>query len=232
MRDVAWETHVDTFVQDLRFAVRSFLKAPRFTIPALLALALGIGATSAISSVVRGVMLEPLPYREPDRIVTVWETNRGGAVRNVIAPANFVEWRERNRSFEHLGMVGPSSVAMVVNGQPYEVDGLAVSSNVFAALGVQPALGRAYTVAEDLDGENTVIVLGHEFWQSRLGRRSDVLGMALSVNGQPRTVVGVMPPGLHHRRSEGRLSDSVRPDDRADAIDAGPGQLVRHRAPA
>ena len=85
VRDVAWETRVETLVQDLRFAVRSFLRAPRFTIPALLALALGIGATSAIFSVVRGVMLKPLPYHEPDRVVAVWETNRTGN-RNVIAP--------------------------------------------------------------------------------------------------------------------------------------------------
>src|SRR5690242_3613515 len=103
---------------DLRFAARSFLNAPRFTIPAIVALALGIGATSAIFSVVRSVMLEPLPYRDPDRIVGVWETNRGGVGRNVIAPANLVAWRERARSLEHLGMVGPASLAMIIDGQP------------------------------------------------------------------------------------------------------------------
>lgn len=194
IRDAAWETRVDTFVQDLRFAVRSFLGAPRFTIPALLALALGIGATSAIFSVVRGVMLEPLPYHEPERIVAVWETIRGGARPNVIAPANFVAWRERNRSFEHLGMVGPRRLAMIVNGQPDEVEGLAFSSDVFRALGVQPALGRAYTAEEDLEGNDAVIVLSHEFWQTRLGGRSDVLDMALTTDGRRRTVIGVMPP--------------------------------------
>jgi putative ABC transport system permease protein len=194
VRDVAWETRVDTFVQDLRFAVRSFLRAPRFTIPALLALALGIGATSAIFSVVHGVMLKPLPYHEPERIVAVWETNRGGTRRNVIAPANFVAWRERHRSFEYLGMVGPARVAMIVNGQPDEFEGLAFSSDVFRALGVQPALGRAYTAEEDLEGNDAVIVLSHEFWQTRLGGRGDVLDMALTTNGRRRTVIGVMPP--------------------------------------
>jgi hypothetical protein len=93
-------------------------------------------------------MLEPLPYRDPDRIVAVWETNRGGTSRNVIAPANFVGWRERARTLEHLGMVGPAGAAMIINGQPVDTSGLTVSADVFRALGVQPALGRAYTPEE------------------------------------------------------------------------------------
>jgi putative ABC transport system permease protein len=196
VRDVGWETRVDSILQDVRFALRWFVRAPRFTIPALLTLAFGIGATSAISSVVRGVMLEPLPYRDPDRIVGVWETSRGGQSRNVIAAANFVAWRERNRSFQHLGMVGQGSVAMVVDGQPEKVEGFTFSAETFAVLGVQPALGRAYTEREDLDPDNAVIVLGHEFWQRRLGGRADVLGMTLTTNGRRRAVVGVMPPGF------------------------------------
>jgi putative ABC transport system permease protein len=179
-------------LRDIRYAVQLLWRSPGFTAAALLTLALGIGATSAIFSVVRTVMLEPLPYREPDRIVTVWETNRGGTARNVIAPANFVAWRERTRTLDHLGMVGPADVAMIINGQPLEVDGLAVSSDVFRALGVQPALGRAYTAGED--SGDSVIVLGHDFWQGRLGGRSDVLNMTLSTHAGPRTVIGVMPP--------------------------------------
>ena len=116
--------------------------------------------------------------------------------RNVIAPANFVAWRERTRTLEHLGMVGPAGLAMVVNGQPLEIRGLTVSSDVFRALGVQPALGRAYTAEEDLGGDSAVIVLSHEFWQRRLGGRPDVLGMTLTTDGGPRTVIGVMPPGF------------------------------------
>ena len=195
MRDVAWETRVGTLLQDLRFAVRSFVRAPRFTIPALLALALGIGATSAIFSVVRGVMLRPLPYHEPERVVAVWETNRTGN-RNVISPANFLVWRDRTRSLDHLGMVEPRRLAMIINGQADEIEGLAFSSGVFPALGVQPALGRSYTAEEDLEGTDAVIVLSHEFWQTRLGGRSDVLGMALTVDGRRRTVVGVMAAGF------------------------------------
>jgi putative ABC transport system permease protein len=171
-------------------------RAPGFTAAALVTLALGIGATSAIFSVVRTVMLEPLPYQEPDRIVAVWETNRGGTSRNVIAPANFVAWRERTRTLEHLGMVGPANVAMIVNGQPDQIAGLTFSYDVFRALGVQPALGRAYTAEEDLGGKDAVIVLSHEFWQRRLGGRRDVLDMTLATDDGPRTVIGVMPPGF------------------------------------
>ena len=184
-------------LQDLRFAARSFLRAPRFTIPAVLALALGIGATSAIFSVVRGVMLTPLPYRDPDRIVVVWESNAGrNRPRNVIGPANFVAWRERTRSLEHIGMVGPSRINVILDGQPQEIPGLAASSDAFAALGVQPAIGRLYTADEDLEGKDGVIILSHEFWQSRLGGRSDVLNTTIVANGRPRSVVGIMPPGF------------------------------------
>src|SRR5690349_23622276 len=96
-------------LRDVRHGVRLLRRSPGFTAAALLTLALGIGATSAVFSVVRTVMLQPLPYRDPDRLVAVWETNRGGASRNVIAPANFVAWRERTQTLEHLGMVGPTN---------------------------------------------------------------------------------------------------------------------------
>ena len=180
--------------RDIRHGVRVLRRSPGFTAAALVTLALGIGATSAVFSVVRTVMLEPLPYREPDRLVTIWETNRGGAVRNVIAPANFVEWRERVRSIEHLGQVGPTNLTFMMNGLAENVGGLSFSSDLFAALGVQPALGRAYTSQEDIG--RTVIVLGHEFWQRRLNGRSDVLGLTLATGTGPRTVVGVMPPAF------------------------------------
>jgi putative ABC transport system permease protein len=182
--------------RDLRHGVRVLRRSPGFAAAALATLALGIGATSAIFSVVRTVLLAPLPYHEPDRIVAVWETNRGGTSRNVIAPANFVAWRERTRTLEHLGMVGPATVAMIVNGQPDEISGLTFSFDVFPALGVQPAHGRAYTAEEDLGGNDGIIVLSHEFWQRRLGGRRDVLDMTLTTDGRPRTVIGVMPPGF------------------------------------
>src|ERR1700752_3717420 len=140
---------MNTLIQDLRYAVRSFARAPRFTVPAVLALALGIGATAATFSVIRGVLLKPLPYRNPDGIVVVWEHNlKRNRPRNVIGAANFVEWRQRNRSFEGIGMAGPSRLNLMMGGQPEEVSGMAASSDVFTILGVPPALGRAYTSDE------------------------------------------------------------------------------------
>jgi putative ABC transport system permease protein len=186
---------IEDSLRDVRHGFRVLRRSPGFTAAALLTLALGIGATSAVFSVVRIVMLEPLPYREPDRIVAVWETVRGGTSRNVIAPANFVAWRERVRTLEHLGMVGPTNLVLMIDGRPSNVSGLTLSADVFAALGVRPALGRAYTVEEDLGGRSTVIVLSYEFWKSRLGGR-DVIGMTLGTGSGPVTVIGVMPPAF------------------------------------
>ena len=119
--------------------------------------------------VVRGVLLKPLPYLEPDRIVSIWEHNlRRNRPRNVVGAANFQAWRERSKGFDHIGMVGPSRLTMMLNGQPEEVAGLAASADVFLAIGVRPVLGRLYTPDEDIEGKDAVILLSHEFWQSRL----------------------------------------------------------------
>jgi putative ABC transport system permease protein len=143
-------------------------------------------------SVMQAVLLEPLPYRDPDRVIAVWETARGGATRNGISAANFVAWRERARTLEHLGMVGPRTSTMVLDGDPVQVAGLNVSSDVYDALAVRPALGRPYSAAED--GSRTVVILSHEFWQRALGGRADVLGVTLTMDGDRRLVIGVMPP--------------------------------------
>jgi len=192
VRDVGWETHLDACVRDLRYGVRSLVHAPRFTIPALLTLALGIGASAAIYSVLSAVLLEPLPYHEPDRVISVWETNRGGTTRNGISASNFVEWRERARTLDHLGMVGPRGMAMVVNGQPLQITGMSASAAVFQALGVQPSIGRAYTAEEDAASD--VIVLTDEFWQRAFGGRTDILGTTVATGAGSLTVIGVMPP--------------------------------------
>lgn len=213
--------------QDVRFAARAFVRAPRFTIPAVLALALGIGATSAIYSVIRGVMLKPLPYAEPDRIVSLWETNvRRNRPRNSIGAANFLAWRERTRSFERLGMVGPARLNVVLDGRPEDVEGLSASADVFAALGVQPVLGRAYAPAEDVEGSDGVILISHEFWQSRLAGRADVIGLVLMANTRPRSIVGVMPPGF---TIEGRRAAFMMPYGwNLERLRAAPGRGSSH----
>ena len=127
----------------------------------------------------------------------MWENNlKRNRPRNVIGPANFVEWRARNRSFATLAMVGPSRLNLQLGGQPEEVTGLVASSDLFATVGVQPALGRGYTSAEDEDGHDQVIVLSHEFWRNRFGGAPTIIGTTIVANGTPREVVGVMPPGF------------------------------------
>ena len=180
-------------LQDVRFAIRGFVRTPRFTIPALVALALGIGATSAIYSVVYGVLLRPLPYRDPDRIVSIFETT-STQQRGIVAAANFIEWRERNRSFSHLGLTSVTRLTVMLNGQPLDVPVGAASADAFGALGVEPIRGRTFTPEEDLEGSDAVIVLTYEFWQSRLGGREDVVGSTIQTDGRTRTIIGIMPP--------------------------------------
>lgn len=182
-------------LRDIRHGLRVLWRSPGFTTAALLTLAIGIGATAAVFGVVRAVILEPLPYRDPDGLVAIWETNRGGTTRNVIAPANFVAWRERTRTLEHLGMVGPTNLVLNIDGTASNVSGLNVSADVFAALGVTPAMGRPYTAEEDFGGGSGVIVLSYELWQNRLGGR-DVLGTTLVTGSGPVSVIGVMPQGF------------------------------------
>jgi putative ABC transport system permease protein len=182
-------------IRDVRFAARSLRRTRRFTIPAVLALALGIGATSAIFSVMRGVILTPLPYANPDRIVVVWESNTRRS-RNVIASGNFVEWRSRHRSFTHLGMAGPARLNLMLGGQPEEVVGSLASSDLFPVLGVHPVLGRTYGPSEDEDGNDRVMVVSHEFWKTRLGGRPDIIGTTIMASGVPRILIGVMPVGF------------------------------------
>jgi putative ABC transport system permease protein len=194
-RDQRGLPFLELVFQDIKFALRSFLRSPRFTIPALTALALGIGATSAIFSVVRGVMLEPLPYRDLERIVSIWENRLDrNRPRNVISPANFLAWRERSQSFDHLGMVGAARLNVVLDNQPVEVAGFSTSADALLALGTQPQLGRLFTPEEDLETAPRVVIISHEFWQTRLGGRGDVLGLQLTMNQLPREIIGVMPP--------------------------------------
>ena len=182
------------FAGDLRFAFRAFSRSPRFTIPALVALALGIGATSAIFSVVRGVMLKPLPYRDPARIVSIFETSPS-QTRGIVASANFVEWRERNRSFEYLGMVGPGRLTIQLNGQPLEVTGRTGVRR--RLLGARRLCGARAHVHERRGSagqrrrhspEPRVLAVAH----SEAGATSWV--PRFDADGVKRTVVGIMPP--------------------------------------
>jgi putative ABC transport system permease protein len=184
-----------TVWHDARYAVRTFLKSPGFTAVALLALALGIGANTAIFSVVNAVLLRSLPYRDADRLAVVWETNRQrGYRRNVMSPANFVELRTQAQSFEGLSAFYDWRFNLTGAGEPVEVPVQVTTADLFDVLGARAALGRTYTVEEVRAGREDLAVLSHGFWLSRFGGAHDVVGKTVALNGEPVEIVGVMPP--------------------------------------
>ena len=182
------------FWQDARYAARVLLKNPGFTLVAVLALALGIGANSAIFSVVNAVLLRPLPYAEPERLVTVWEDDtKGGFPKDTPAAANYIDWRDQNQVFEGMAAIADQSYNLTGAGEPERLDGRSVSASLFPLLGVEPQLGRAFLPQEDAPGANRVVVLSHGLWQRRFGGDPSILGRPVNLNGANHEVVGVMP---------------------------------------
>jgi len=191
---------METLFQDIRYGLRSLLKKPGFTLTAVIALALGIGANTAIFSVINGVLLRSLAYAEPERIVMLWETNAmgGGNLQNVVSPANFLDWQRQATSFEHMAAVWDLAANLTGGtGDPEEIKGQFVSHEFFSVLGVQPVLGRAFTAEEDKPGNNLEIILSHQLWETRFGSDPQVIGKQATMNGRQRTIVGVMPAGFH-----------------------------------
>jgi putative ABC transport system permease protein len=182
---------LETFLQDLRFGARSMLRAPGFTVVAVLALALGIGANAAIFSVVNAVLLRPLAYNDSDRLVTILHTEFGP-----VSPANFVDWQAQAKSFESMGAAEMKSVNLTNVDAPEHVNGLRVSQSIFPMLGVQPVVGRWFLPGEDKAGADHVVVLSYRFWQRHFGGDSKLIGKAMTLDGESYTIVGVMPQGF------------------------------------
>jgi putative ABC transport system permease protein len=180
--------------QDLRYGLHMLLKNPGFTIVAVVALALGIGANTAIFSVVNTVLLRPLPYKDPDRLVMVWEDNaKQGFPRDTPAAANYVDWRDQNHAFENMAAIVEVSFNLTGAGDPARIDGRRVSANLFSILGVEPRLGRAFRLEEDQPGANHVVIISHALWQQRFGADPAIIGKAINLNGESFAIVGVMP---------------------------------------
>jgi putative ABC transport system permease protein len=182
------------FLQDLRYAARILWKNPGFTAVAVIALALGIGANTAIFSVVNTVLLRPLPYKDPEQLVMVWEdASRHGYPRDTPAAANFVDWRDQNSVFSSMAAIADGNFNLTGVGNPERLKGRLVSASLFPLLGVEPQLGRVFTAAEDQAGAQGVVVLSHRLWQRRFGGDPAILGKTLTLNDEVHTVVGVMP---------------------------------------
>ncbi len=192
--------------KDLRYSARMLVKNPGFTVVAVITLALGIGANTAIFSVVNAVLLRPLDYEDPDRLVIILENNwQKGWTRFAVAPGNFAEWREQNQVFEQMAAYTGSSFTLVGEGDPEQLQGTRASTNLFALLGVKPALGRDFLPEEDHSGGERVVIVSHGLWQRRFGADPGMVGKQLTLNGYSYTVVGVMPAGFRFPNSRTEL---------------------------
>ena len=188
---------MQTLLQDLRYGARMLLKKPGFTLIAIGALALGIGANTAIFSVVNAALLRPLPYVESERLVVLYETNpqQGRDEINVSYP-NFADWRAQSQSFEQLAALLYGGMILTGNDEPARLQVVAVSADFFAMLRVKPLRGRVFLPEEDKVGGAPVVVLSHALWQSRFGGDEGLIGRQITLDGKSRTVIGVMPPNF------------------------------------
>ena len=188
---------------DLRFAARLLARTPGFAAAAVVTLALAIGATTALFSVVRGVLLRPLPYPDPERLMLVWEVSPQGSSRNVVAPANFLDWQRRATSFEALGArTQTSDRALTGSGEPMKIESVAVTASLLEALAALPLHGRLFTAEDAVPNAAPVAILSHAFWMRRFGGQPAAVGQTLVLDEQPHTIVGVMPPGFPYPSPE------------------------------
>jgi putative ABC transport system permease protein len=191
---------MDTLRQDLRYAFRRLLKSPGFAIVALLTLSLGIGANSAIFSVINGVLLQPLPYAEPERLVRIYHFSEGQ--RSSMSGPNFIDLRKSSQTLADAAAIAGSRAILTGQGDPVRLDSAEVSASLFDLLGVQPLLGRTFRADENEPGKSKVAVLSWGLWQQRFGADQRVLGQRIVLDGVPYEVVGVMPQGFSY--PEGR----------------------------
>ena len=186
---------LETLWQDLRYGVRMLMKQPGFTLIAVITLALGIGANTAIFSVVHAVLLQSLPYNDADRLVMVWEHNRQRGLRqNYVSPANFVEWREQNSVFTDIAAFADNRSILTGVGAPEEIVSQAATPNLFALLGAEAILGRTFTADDGKPGQPLVAVISFGLWHRRFSGDPGVIGRKVILNRADATVIGVMPP--------------------------------------
>jgi putative ABC transport system permease protein len=197
VRSYGWENAIGAALSDLRYAARRLRGNPGFTAAAVLTLALGIGATTAIFSVIDGVLLKPLAYPQSGQIVALRHTAPGVHIDDLnLAASLYFTYREENRVFQDVGMWQPDTASVTGIGLPEEVPALSVTHRFLPVLGVQPAIGRAFTASDDNPASERVVILSNGYWNSRFGGDRSVLGRRVQMDGRAYEVIGVMPPGF------------------------------------
>ncbi|HXD33776.1 MAG TPA: ABC transporter permease [Pyrinomonadaceae bacterium] len=188
---------MEGLIREIRYAIRGLLKQPVFTAIAVITLALGIGANTAMFSVINAVLLRPLPYHEPHRLVTIWEESpQRGMYEVPVSFANLRDWVDQNHTFDQISAYTFTNLNLTGAGEPARLSTVRSSANLFSLVGATPLLGRAFLPEEDKEGANRVVILGHGLWQSRFGSDTRIIGQSLTLNNQSYTVVGVMSPGF------------------------------------
>jgi len=205
------EELMETLLNDLRFGIRTLIKSPGFAIVALLTLALGIGANSAIFSVVNAILLRPLAYKNPEQLVMINHNYVKINLKASVSAFGYKHYVENAKSFEDIAAMTGWAANLTGEGEPERLTGQSVSANFFQTLGAEAARGRIFAPGEDSEGKNRVLVLSHGFWQRRFGGDPNILNKTLSLNGENYTVVGVMPEGFQFGRELGMIIDLWRP---------------------
>jgi putative ABC transport system permease protein len=198
VRAVGWEFALEVFVQDVRYGVRMLRKSTLFTAVAVTTIAIGIGANTAMFSLVDAILLRPLPYSESQRLIVVGTHQRDGSGMSLMGTADFLAWREHQQSFEQVAVLdgAVSSFALSRMGAPERIPGVGVSASFFSIFGVAPLKGRGFHPGEDRPGAPGVVVISEQFWRDHLGSDPEVLNRTLTLDGKLHTIVGVMPAGF------------------------------------
>src|SRR6476660_6749868 len=183
---------METLLQDLRYGFRTLLKSPGFTLIAVAALALGVGANSAMFSIVNAVLLRPMPYPQPERLLRIYTSTKNFRQSSVSYP-NFLDWRQRSRAFDAMAAYRTDNFNLTGQANPERLRGEMVSASLFDVLGVRPLIGRTFTDSDDRRGAAPVAVLTSGLWKSRFGGSPGVLGSSITLNGALYTVIGVVP---------------------------------------
>jgi predicted permease len=207
----AVRVHADILAQDLRYTLRTLGRAPGFALTAILVGALGVGATTATFSITDHVLVRPLPFPEPGRLLKLWQEQPArGYSRMELSPANYRDWEAMTTSFEGMAAFTDISANVVGEGEPQRLEGTATTAGLFSVLGASPALGRDFTAADDREGAPATLVLSHGLWQTRFGGDPEVLGRTVVLDGEPAVIVGVMPRAFRFPTRESQFWRPIR----------------------